>query len=130
MTHALSDAVWKTLRIGDLTEQMLWRVMEWLLKNDKRSAVLVSEMDDVADRLEKAVRLYITKLTKEDLGEPEARRAAEIISFAINLEYIGTKRDKSAFPKERLRKAISPGCEKAVPKCLKRHRCMLTYCGI
>ena len=63
--------------------------MTALLTNDKRSIALVSQGDDVVDRLEKSVRLYITRLTRENLDEREARRAAEIMSFAINLEHIG-----------------------------------------
>jgi phosphate:Na+ symporter len=86
---ALSEAVRETLRIVDFVETMLHQVMTALLTNDKRSIALVSQGDDVVDRLEKSVRLYITRLTRENLEESDARRAAEIMSFAINLEHIG-----------------------------------------
>jgi phosphate:Na+ symporter len=92
---ALADAARETLRIGDLIETMLQGVMTALLANDKRLVDRISQMDDVVDRLEKAVRLYITKLTRETLSEYEARRAAEIISFAINLEHVGDIIDKN-----------------------------------
>lgn len=92
---ALSDAARETLRIGDQIETMLQQVMAALLTNDKRAVDRVSQMDDIVDRLETAVRLYITKLTRESLGEHEARRAAEIISFAINLEHVGDIIDKN-----------------------------------
>lgn len=86
---ALSEAVRETLRIVDFVETMLQQVMRALLANDKQSISLVSQGDDVVDRLEKSVRLYITRLTRENLEESDARRAAEIMSFAINLEHIG-----------------------------------------
>ena len=86
---ALSEAVREILRIVDFVETMLQQVMTALLTNDKRSIALVSQGDDVVDRLEKSVRLYITRLTRENLEESDARRAAEIMSFAINLEHIG-----------------------------------------
>lgn len=92
---ALSDAVRETLRIVDLVESMLEQVMTALLTNNKTAASLVPQMDDVVDRLEKSVRLYITRLTRENLAENEARRADEIMSFAINLEHIGDIIDKN-----------------------------------
>jgi phosphate:Na+ symporter len=92
---ALSEAVRETLRIVDFVETMLQQVMTALLANDKHSVALVSQGDDVVDRLEKAVRLYITRLTRENLEEVDARRAAEIMSFAINLEHIGDIIDKN-----------------------------------
>jgi phosphate:Na+ symporter len=92
---ALSEAMRETLRIVDFVETMLQQVMTALLSNHKESIALVSQADDVVDRLERSVRLYITRLTRENLEESEARRAAEIMSFAINLEHIGDIIDKS-----------------------------------
>jgi len=92
---ALSDAVRETLRIVDLVESMLDRVMTALLSNDKSAAGLISGMDDVVDRLERSVRLYIARLTREDLADSESKRADEIMSFAINLEHIGDIVDQS-----------------------------------
>lgn len=92
---ALSEAMRETLRIVDFVETMLQQVMTALLSNHKESIALVSQADDVVDRLERSVRLYITRLTRENLEESEARRAAEIMSFAINLEHIGDIIDKN-----------------------------------
>lgn len=74
---------------------MLDRVMAALLTNDKSALAVVSQMDDVVDRLEKSVRLYITRLTREELSEHEEQRADEIMSFAINLEHVGDIVDKN-----------------------------------
>jgi phosphate:Na+ symporter len=92
---ALAEAVRETLRIVDIVEKMLQQVMTALLANDKQAADLVPQLDDVVDRLEKAVRLYITRVTREPLTANEIRRAREIMSFAINLEHIGDICDKS-----------------------------------
>ncbi len=46
-------------------------------------------MDNTVDRLDEAIKLYVTKLTRGSLDENEGRRATEIISFVINLEHIG-----------------------------------------
>jgi phosphate:Na+ symporter len=52
-------------------------------------------MDNVVDRLNEAIKLYITKLTRDSLDEREGRRAMEIVSFTINLEHIGDIIDKN-----------------------------------
>ena len=52
-------------------------------------------MDNVVDKLDEAIKLYVTKLTRGSLDEREGHRAMEIISFAINLEHIGDIIDKN-----------------------------------
>ena len=49
----------------------------------------------MVDRLDDAIKLYVTKLTRGSLDEREGRRAMEIISFAINLEHVGDIIDKN-----------------------------------
>ena len=52
-------------------------------------------MDNAVDRLDEAIKLYVTKITRESLDERDGRRAMEIISFTINLEHIGDIIDKN-----------------------------------
>jgi phosphate:Na+ symporter len=52
-------------------------------------------MDNVVDKLDEAIKLYVTKLTCGSLDEREGRRAMEIISFSINLEHVGDIIDKN-----------------------------------
>jgi phosphate:Na+ symporter len=52
-------------------------------------------MDNVVDKLDEAIKLYITRLTRGSLNEREGRRAMEIISFSINLEHVGDIIDKN-----------------------------------
>jgi phosphate:Na+ symporter len=65
------------------------------MTNDRALVDQVSRMDNVVDKLDEAVKLYITKLTRGSLDEREGHRAMEIISFAINLEHIGDIIDKN-----------------------------------
>jgi phosphate:Na+ symporter len=74
---------------------MLREGMIALLTNDRRLVAEACRMDNVVDRLVEAVKLYVIKLTRESLDESDARRAMEIISFAINLEHIGDIIDKN-----------------------------------
>ena len=92
---ALSDASRETLRMGDVVEAMLEKVMVGLMTNDRALTVEVSRMDNIVDRLDEAIKLYVTKLTRGSLDEREGRRATEIISFVINLEHIGDIIDKN-----------------------------------
>jgi phosphate:Na+ symporter len=92
---ALADAARETLRMGDMVEVMLRQVMTALMTNDRALVGQVSRMDNVVDKLDEAIKLYMTKLTRESLDDREGRRAMEIISFAINLEHIGDIIDKN-----------------------------------
>ncbi|MBN9002879.1 MAG: Na/Pi cotransporter family protein, partial [Rhizobiales bacterium] len=86
---ALTDAARETLHMGDLVETMLRQVMAAIMTNDRGLVDNVSRMDNGVDRLDEAIKLYVTKLTRGSLDEREGQRAMEIISFAINLEHIG-----------------------------------------
>jgi phosphate:Na+ symporter len=92
---ALANAARETLRMGDSVEAMLREVMAALMANDRKLASDVSRLDNVVDRLNEAIKLYITKLTRDSLDEREGRRAMEIVSFTINLEHIGDIIDKN-----------------------------------
>jgi len=92
---ALADASRETLRMGDVVEVMLRQVMIALMTNDRALVSEVSRMDNTVDRLDEAIKLYLTKLTRGSLDEHEGRRATEIISFVINLEHIGDIIDKN-----------------------------------
>src|SRR5437764_1249752 len=92
---ALADAARETLRMGDLVEVMLRKVMAALMTNDRALVEQVSQMDNAVDGLDEAIKLYLTKLTRGSLDEREGQRAMEIISFAINLEHIGDIIDKN-----------------------------------
>jgi phosphate:Na+ symporter len=92
---ALANAARETLRMGDSVETMLREVMTALLSNDRKRTTDVSRLDNIVDRLDEAIKLYITKLTRDSLDEREGRRAMEIVSFTINLEHIGDIIDKN-----------------------------------
>jgi len=92
---ALANAARETIRMGDTVEAMLRDVMGALLNNDRKLAVEVSRMDNIVDRLNEAIKLYITKLTRDSLDDREGHRAMEIVSFTINLEHIGDIVDKN-----------------------------------
>jgi phosphate:Na+ symporter len=92
---ALACAARETLHMGDIVESMLRQAMTALMTNDRKLAAEVSRMDNIVDRLDEAIKFYVTKVTRESLDDRDGRRAMEIISFAINLEHIGDIIDKN-----------------------------------
>jgi len=94
-TLALANAARETLHMGGTVEAMLRDVMTALMTNDRKLSSEVECRDDIVDKLNEAIKLYITKLTRDSLDEREGRRAMEIISFTINLEHIGDIIDKN-----------------------------------
>jgi phosphate:Na+ symporter len=92
---ALANAARETLRMGDTVETMLRDVMTALMTDDRKLTMEVERRDNVVDKLNEAIKLYITNLTRDSLDEGEGRRAMEIVSFTINLEHIGDIIDKN-----------------------------------
>jgi len=92
---ALVCAARETLHIGDIIETMLRRTRTALMTDDRKLVAEICRMDDAVDKLDEAVKLYVTKLTRESLNETDGHRAMEIISFSINLEHVGDIIDKN-----------------------------------
>jgi phosphate:Na+ symporter len=92
---ALVCAAREVLRMGDLIESMLRQAMTALLTNDRKLVAEISRMDDSVDSLNEAVKLYVTRMTRDSLDDRDGYRAMEIISFSINLEHVGDIIDKN-----------------------------------
>ena len=92
---ALVCAAREVLRAGDLIETMLRQAMTALLTNDRKLVAEISRMDDAVDSLNNAVKLYVTRMTRDSLDDRNGYRAMEIISFSINLEHVGDIIDKN-----------------------------------
>jgi phosphate:Na+ symporter len=92
---ALACAARETLHMGDIVETMLRQSMTALMTDDRKLVSELSRMDNVVDKLDEAIKLYVTRITRESLDERDGRRAMEIISFTINLEHIGDIVDKN-----------------------------------
>jgi phosphate:Na+ symporter len=94
-TVALACAARETLRVGDRVGAMLTTSLQALDREDAKLVAELGRMDDEVDRLQEAIKLYLSRLGREGLDDADGRRSTEIISFAINLEHIGDIIDKS-----------------------------------
>jgi phosphate:Na+ symporter len=83
---ALANAARETLRMGDLLDNMLDATLDVL--RGKQTAVTqeMRRLTDDVEALYSAIKLYLAQMPREDLGEQDSRRWAEIIELAINLK--------------------------------------------
>ncbi|MBH3406046.1 Na/Pi cotransporter family protein [Pseudomonas glycinae] len=83
---ALANAARETLRMGDLIDNMLDATLDVL--RGKQTAVTqeMRKLTDDVEALYSAIKLYLAQMPREDLGEQDSRRWAEIIELAINLK--------------------------------------------
>jgi phosphate:Na+ symporter len=108
-TVALSCAAREVLHLGDIVETMLRQTMTAMATDDRRLVAEISRMDNAVDKLDEAVKLYVTRLTRESLDEQDGPRAMEIIAFSINLEHTGDIIDKNLMElaQKKIRRKIS-----------------------
>ena len=106
---ALVCAAREVLRMGDTVETMLKKTMTALLTNDRTLVAEISAMDDAIDSLNEAVKLYVTRMTRDSLDDRDGERAMEIVSFSINLEHVGDIIDKNLMDvaQKKIRRGIS-----------------------
>ena len=86
---AIACAAREALRLGDVIETMLKGVLTVLQTNDLALGKSLRAMDDTVDDLYTAIKLYLTQVSHEALGDAESRRWTDIVTFAINMEHVG-----------------------------------------
>jgi phosphate:Na+ symporter len=62
--------------MGEMVETMLRRPITALHGNDRKLAAPICRLDNTIDRLDEAVRIYVTRLTRESLDESDGYRRA------------------------------------------------------
>lgn len=88
-TIALAAAARETLRVSDIVLRMLEGSLQALRNPGPGTRSTVSLLDDDVDALNQAIKLYLTRLDQTELDDDDARRSAQIMSYAINLEHVG-----------------------------------------
>ena len=86
---ALSCAAREVMRMAESVERMVNGVAVFLRRDDANAMARLIAMDDVVDRQYEDVKLYVTKIARQEVDAAESHRIAEILSFATNLEYVG-----------------------------------------
>ncbi|MDF0659153.1 MULTISPECIES: Na/Pi cotransporter family protein [unclassified Rhizobium] len=104
---ALTSATREVLGVGDLIERMLVRVSEAFEQNHSGKLAEIPALEERVDRLQQAVKIYLSKLGREGLSDENARRSIVVIDYAINLEHMGDIIEKGL--REEVAKKISLG---------------------
>ncbi|MEI1246643.1 Na/Pi cotransporter family protein [Rhizobium aouanii] len=104
---ALASATREVLGVGDLIERMLIRVSEGFEQGDASKLAEIPALEERVDRLQQAVKVYLSKLGREGLSDENARRSIVVIDYAINLEHMGDIIEKGLA--EQVAKKISLG---------------------
>ncbi len=86
---ALAAAAREALRMADALEAMLARAADTLGSTDRRQIGEVRRLDDVLDRLNSAIKAYLTELDPDGLSGEDHRRLSQVLVFATNLEAAG-----------------------------------------
>ncbi|MBN9091356.1 MAG: Na/Pi cotransporter family protein [Reyranella sp.] len=92
---ALGGAAREALRMADVLESMLVGLKDSFGRQDRRQIGGVKRMDDVLDRLNSAIKAYVTSLDTDGLGPDDLRRMREILIFATNIEQAGDAVDRN-----------------------------------
>ena len=97
-TIALAAAAREALRMVDVFEDMLRGAIDSLDRDDRKRVAETKRMDDVLDRLDRAIKEYLTSLDTDALDEVDHRRMSEIVAFCTNIEHAGDIVERSLMP--------------------------------
>ena len=106
---ALAGAAREALRMADVLEAMLRDALDALDRGDRNRVVAARGLDDVLDRLNREIKVYLTALDPDSLDEADNRRLSEILSFVTNIEHAGDIVEKGlvAVAAKRLKRGVS-----------------------
>jgi phosphate:Na+ symporter len=106
---ALAGAAREALRMADVLEAMLRGALDALDRGDRNRMTATKGLDDVLDHLNRAIKVYLTGLDPDSLGDADNRRLAEILAFITNIEHAGDIVEKGlmAIAAKRLKRGLA-----------------------
>ena len=106
---ALAGAAREAMRMADVFEEMLRGTIDSLDRGDRKRVSETKRMDDVLDRLDRAIKEYVRSLDTEALDDADHRRLTEILAFSTNIEHAGDIVEKSLMPlaAKRIKRGVS-----------------------
>ena len=106
---AIGGAAREALRLADVLETMLSGLREAFAKGDRRQISETKRLDDVLDKLNTAIKAYVTSIEPDALSDADHRRVREILTFTTNMEYAGdiVTRNLLGIVTKRLKRGVS-----------------------
>jgi phosphate:Na+ symporter len=108
-TIAIAAAAREALRMTDVLETMLTGARAALIGGDRRRVGETRRLDDVLDRLNAAIKAYLTLLDPEAMSDADHQRLAQVLAFTTHLENAGDVVDKNllAHAAKRIKRGIA-----------------------
>ena len=94
-SEALACAMRETLNMGDTVLDMLQGAQKAIEGNDLKAVREIEKADNDVDARHEAIKLYLIRASKADMGVDDSRRYVEVLTFTTNLEHIGDIIDKN-----------------------------------
>ncbi len=94
-TLALAQASREAMRQSDVVKDMLIRSMDAFEKRDIYLIEEIEAMDDHVDILDREIKLYLARISREGLNDEQSGRDFDIMHFSDNMENIGDVIDKN-----------------------------------
>jgi phosphate:Na+ symporter len=106
---ALAGAGREALRMVDVLGEMLHAGFDALDRGDRKRLAEAKRLDTVLDRLNHAIKDYLTALDPDGLDAADDNRLSEILAFTTNLEHAGDVVEKGliALANKRLRRGLA-----------------------
>ncbi len=92
---ALAGAAREALRMADGLEALLNGAADSLAQTDRKRIAETRRLDDVIDRLNGAIKSYLSDLDPEALADQDHQRLSEILTFTTNIESAGDVIDRN-----------------------------------
>jgi phosphate:Na+ symporter len=91
----LANASREALRMGDLLGRMLDLSLQAFKTDDRKLVDVCSDVDSQIDRLNEAIKLYLTRVSRDVMDSGDHKRIIDLITFTTNLEHAADIVDKS-----------------------------------
>jgi phosphate:Na+ symporter len=95
---ALTNASREALRMVDLVAAMLRRLLQAVTADAPDAIKEIARTGKALDRLQEALKAYMTQLGTDQMSEADARRHDHVLDFAVNLGHAGDIIERSLAP--------------------------------
>lgn len=86
---ALGAASREVIRLAERVEAMLRETILTFQDIDDTRRNAIHSLDDEVDSLQEAIKLYLTRLTRQVTSDTDQKKAVNLILFTTNLEHVG-----------------------------------------
>jgi len=92
---ALAQAQREILRLSDIAQKMVEKCLNVFVSGSHQEIESIKSMDQVADFLNRGIKMYLTKLSQKDMSPEQVQKEFELVLRTNDLENIGDIVDKN-----------------------------------